>query len=250
MRLPAIRGVIDRRILVNYRVAPEVLAKLLPAPFRPQVVHGWGMAGICLIRLKHIRPALVPRAFGLRSENAAHRIAVEWDTPDGVRQGVFIARRDTSSHVSTIAGGTLFPGEHRHATFRVDEGKGAWLVALESDDGRTRLKVEARAASGLPPGSVFGSLAEASAFFARGSLGYSPARKPGKFDGLELRCGRWRVEPLEVERVESSFFDDRARFPAGSSVLDCALLMRGIEHEWQGRESIRSAGDYSCSSTW
>ncbi len=35
MRIPAIRGVIDRRILVNYRVDPSVLAGLLPEPFRP-----------------------------------------------------------------------------------------------------------------------------------------------------------------------------------------------------------------------
>ncbi len=60
MRIPVIRGVIDRRILVNYRVDPEVLARMLPAPFRPKLVNGTGMAGVCLIRLKHIRPRLLP----------------------------------------------------------------------------------------------------------------------------------------------------------------------------------------------
>ena len=40
MRIPVIRGVIDRRILVNYHVDPNVLAALLPAPFRPKVIHG------------------------------------------------------------------------------------------------------------------------------------------------------------------------------------------------------------------
>jgi hypothetical protein len=48
-------------------------------PFRPQLVHGWAVAGICLIRLGRLRPSRVPSAVGLRSENAAHRIAVEWD---------------------------------------------------------------------------------------------------------------------------------------------------------------------------
>lgn len=46
MRIPVMRGVIDRRILVNYRVDPEVLAPLLPAPFRPKLVGGFGMVGI------------------------------------------------------------------------------------------------------------------------------------------------------------------------------------------------------------
>jgi hypothetical protein len=49
MRIPVIRGVIDCRILVNYHVAPGVLAALLPPPFRPKLVHGVGVVGICLI---------------------------------------------------------------------------------------------------------------------------------------------------------------------------------------------------------
>ena len=69
MRIPVIRGVIDRRILVNYRVDPEVLAPLLPAPFVPKLYRGFGMVGICLIRLGG-SPRFVPRWMGLGSENA------------------------------------------------------------------------------------------------------------------------------------------------------------------------------------
>ena len=65
MRIPVIRGIIDRRILVNYRVDPKVLEKILPAPFRPKLVNGAGMAGVCLIRLKHIRPRYLPSFIGL-----------------------------------------------------------------------------------------------------------------------------------------------------------------------------------------
>ena len=45
---PIIRGIIDRRILVNFRVDADVLARMLPKPFRPKLVHGMGMAGVCL----------------------------------------------------------------------------------------------------------------------------------------------------------------------------------------------------------
>src|SRR5439155_25920235 len=79
-------------------------------------------------------------------------------------------------------------------------------------------------------------LAEASDFFRAGSLGYSPTADPARFQGLELRCRGWRVEPLEVKEVRSSFFEDAALFPPGSVAFDCALLMRGVEHEWHGRE--------------
>ena len=138
-------------------------------------------------------------------------------------------------------GGRLFPGEHHHATFRVDERDDHFLIALDGDDRRTHLLVECRLAPDLPQGSTFGSVAEASAFFERGSLGYSATARAGEFDGLELRCFGWRVEPLAIGRVESNFFDDRNRFPAGSVEFDCALLMRGIEHEWHGRDAIHAA---------
>src|SRR5437764_15331583 len=111
MRIPVIRGTIDRRILVNYRVGPKVLEKILPPPFRPKLVNGVGMAGVCLIRLKSIRPRFLPGFVGISSENAAHRIAVEWEQDGTPHEGVFIRRRDTSSRLNALAGGRLFPGE-------------------------------------------------------------------------------------------------------------------------------------------
>ncbi len=76
--------------------------------------------------------------------------------------------------------------------------------------------------SSLPESSVFGSVAEVSEFFERGSLGYSATRRAGEFDGLELHTFNWQVQPLAVDKVESSFFDDPQRFPPGSATFDCA----------------------------
>jgi Uncharacterized conserved protein (COG2071) len=237
MRIPVVRGVIDRRILVNYRVDPQVLARMLPHPFRPKLANGAGMAGVCLIRLKHIRPRFLPAFLGISSENAAHRIAVEWDQGSEQREGVFVPRRDTSSRLNTLVGGKLFPGVHHHATFQVREDD-QYRIALDSDDRQTHLFVEGHVSTELPQSSAFGSLQEASDFFERGSLGYSVTAKPGEFDGLELRSFNWQVAPLTVEKVESSFFENRTLFPPGSVEFDCALLMRGIDHEWHGRESL------------
>jgi hypothetical protein len=254
MRIPVIRGLIDRRILVNYRVEPAVLARVVPAPFRPRLVNGMGMAGVCLIRLKHIRPRWAPSIFGISSENAAHRIAVEWDQGGQRRTGVYIPRRDTSSRLNTLVGGKFFPGVHHHATFQVEErctpahiaAGDYYRVVLDSDDGGTHLAVEARVSSEFPSTSVFVSLEEASAFFERGALGYSATSRPGEYDGLELRSFIWQVQALAVTCVESSFFEDREAFPGGSVIFDCALLMRGIEHEWLGRDSLYALGTQTC----
>jgi hypothetical protein len=238
MKLPVVRGVIDRRILVNYRVDPGVVAPLLPAPFRPKVIHGVGMVGICLIRLKRVRPACLPSALGISSENAAHRTAVEWDENGALREGVYVRRRDTNSWLNALAGGRLFPGFHHHARFAVTESANRFEVALRSDDGVTSMLVRGRRADQLPPSSVFPSLEDASRFFQAGSLGHSATRDPSRFQGLELRCSNWQIEPLAVEEVRSSFFENVSLFPKGSIEFDCALLMRGIEHEWHGRTEL------------
>jgi hypothetical protein len=236
MYVPTIEGVIDRRLLINYRVDPATLQRLLPAPFRPKLIHGMGIAGICLIRLKDIRPRGLPAQIGFTSENAAHRVAVEWDEHGARREGVYIPRRDTSSRFNTLIGGRLFPGVHHHARFQVTEADEAFAVDMASDDGDTRVAVEARLAPDLPARSIFASLSEASAFFEHGALGYSESGQPGTLDTLELRCKNWRVEPLQATRVQSTFFDDQEHFPPGSAELDCALLMRASPHEWHVRE--------------
>ena len=238
MRIPAMRGVIDRRILVNYHVDPAVLAPLVPAPFRPKLVHGFGMVGICLIRLKHIRPTFFPSWLGVSSENAAHRTAVEWDENGTVREGVYVRRRDTSLWLNSLVGGRIFPGVHHHAKYTVNETADNFEVALKSDDDVTQMSVRGHRAAALPATSVFRSLDEASAFFQAGSLGYSATSDPARFQGLELRCPTWRVEPLAVDEVRSSFFEDEALFPKGSIEFDCALLMRGLEHEWHGKADL------------
>jgi hypothetical protein len=238
LRLPVVRGLIDRRILTNFRVDPDVLSRVLPAPFRPKTVRGWGIAGICLIRLTQIRPRFIPPRLGISSENAAHRIAVEWDDSAGIQQGVYIPRRDTSSFINSLVGGRLFPGEHHHARFQVRESATDFFVSLSDSHGARSLLVDACIGDALPTESIFGSLEEASSFFEGGALGYSETSRPGNFDGLELRTESWHVEPLDVREVESSFFANPDRFPAGSARFDCALLMRGIAHEWRSRESI------------
>lgn len=238
MRIPVIRGVIDRRVLVNFRVDPSVLSRVCPPPFRPQIFNGFGIAGICLIRLKQIRPRRMPSWVGISSENAAHRIAVQWDVDGHTQAGVYIPRRDTSSRLNALVGGRVFPGVHHHATFEIRESEQTYHIVMDSDDGSASLSVDGRVSDGLPDHSVFGSIAECSKFFEAGSLGYSPASSATQFDGLELRTDFWRVQSLDVSEVRSSFFDDCAVFPVGSIALDNALLMRGIEHEWHGREPL------------
>ena len=237
MRLPVIQGTIRRRILANFRIDPDVIQREIPSRFRPKVHNGFAVAGICLIRLEHVRPRMMPEIIGLNSENAAHRVAVLWDEDSDVREGVFIARRDSNSRISHLLGGRIFPGEHHEATFSVAESESEISLQMESRDASVKVEIEGSIASDLPESSIFKSLTESSSFFEGGSLGYSVTGDSGRLDGLRLQTNDWRVEPLEISRVHSSYFSNRERFPTGAIEFDHALIMRDIKHEWH------SAGD-------
>jgi hypothetical protein len=113
----------------------------------------------------------MPSFFGVSSENAAHRIAVEWDESGEIKQGVYIPRRDTSSRLNTLVGGRLFPGVHHHARFRVREQAHHFSVVMDSDDDNTHVAVDGHVTNDWPKDSVFASMQEASRFFECGSLG-------------------------------------------------------------------------------
>jgi len=241
IRIPIMRGVIERRILASYRIEPTCAAQLLPAPFRPHLINGYAVAGICLIRLGAVRPRWAPKFLGVRSENAAHRIAVEWDSNGQLKHGVYIPRRDTSSRLNALVGGRLFPGVHHHAHFDVTESADRLAVSLKSDDAQVEVRITGRLANPTEPWpthSVFANLTQASSFFEAGSLGYSDTRQAGRYDGLELCCEKWKVERLAVDEIHSSYFQNPKRFPEGSVHFDHALLMRNVQHEWHGRTEI------------
>ncbi len=91
MRLPVIAGTIERRILVNYRVDPDTIQPLIPAPLRPQIRQGYALAGICLIRLGVLFPpgsiafdcALSMRGVEHERHGQEELCCTEWNASEG-----------------------------------------------------------------------------------------------------------------------------------------------------------------------
>jgi len=239
VNVPAMASTIERRLLVNYRLDPEVTTRFLPRGLRPDLARGYAVGGICLIRLARLRPAAWPAAFGsagVRTENAAHRIAVVWDGPDGPERGVYIPRRDTSSRLTTLVGGRVFPGEHHHAHFSVHESADELRIAFRGSDGAAHASVQVRVDdAALRESALFDGISAASRFFREAPVGLSARSTGPELDAVALTTRTWTIAPTRLLDVESSFFADPARFPAGSAELDCALLMRDIPALWTGR---------------
>ena len=229
MKIPIIHGYIERRILINFTADPKVVEKIIPFPFRPKLYKDKAIVRICLIRLKDIKPKGLPNFVGANSENGAHRIAVEWDENGETKSGVYIPRRDSSSKLNTIIGGRVFPGKHYHAKFNVEENNGNYHVDFTSSD-NTEILINAKEVTSFNNNYIFETLENVSDFFESGDLGYSPNNE--KFEGLRLNAYTWKVRPLEIKNVKSSFFENEEIFPKGSINFDNALLMTDIEHEW------------------
>ena len=233
--------IIERRLLVNYRIDPEVVERCLPAPFRPQLVSGWAVGGVCFIRLGSLRPNHSPSALGITTENVAHRFAVEWDDDAGTQVGVFIPRRDTDSLITALAGDRIFPGVHRMARFEVQESGEEVRLEVQSRDGALGLSVSAREGEALG-GELFASLEQAIDFFRQGSLGYSPSESSSCLAGVRLHSQSWDARPVTIDDMKSSVFDDPELFPKGSCTLDFGLVMRDLPARWitQGVLQARS----------
>ncbi|HEY1374349.1 MAG TPA: DUF2071 domain-containing protein [Candidatus Binatia bacterium] len=156
MRLPVIKGVIKRRILVNFRVDPEVMRAQLPSRFTPKLQGNYAIAGVCLIRLEAIRPRMLPSFIGISSENAAHRVAVRWEnSASEKKEGVFIPRRDTGSLMNYFGGGRIFPGEHNRAIFDVREDDKKIDFRMRSLDGTVAVRLAARLGGNFSTTSCF-----------------------------------------------------------------------------------------------
>jgi len=231
MLTSSIACTIERRLLVNYRIDPGVLERHLPAPFRPQLVSGWAVGGVCFIRLGGLRPAHFPRAMGLTTENVAHRFAVEWDDDRGTQVGVFVPRRDTDSRLTALAGERVFPGVHRLARFGVAEDGPTLHITVASRDGGLGLSVDAHESAALGS-QLFSSVKEAIDFFRQGSLGYSSSGRSACLAGVRLECQQWDARPVSVDSMVSSMFDDVRAFPRGSCTLDSGLVMRDLPARW------------------
>jgi len=178
-----------------------------------------------MIRFRELRPRKIPAWLGLGSENAAHRIAVEWDQDDGLKEGVFIPRRDTNP---------IF----NKGSFVADESADELSVTIRRADGSEETHFKGRVGQALPDSSLFDDVQQAASFFSLGATGYSATYESGHYHGMELRSLDWSIQAMEVEDAHTSFFSDRTRFPEGTIELDCALVMRGIDHEWHSRPDL------------
>ena len=228
-------GKINHRILSNYRIEPQVAQSVLPKEFKPKLIHGFAIGGICQVSLSDMRPNGLPVIAGTKSHNAAHRIAVI--SPAG--EGDYIPRRDTNSILNSISGGRIFPGIYMKSDFKVINEGDNYIVEIKDKYNKIIMYINCSISEELDQMSIFESVDEVSSFFKSGNIGWSPKKQNGEFDVIELKTVGWKMEPLKVNDHFSAYFNDETIFPKGSVTFDSAMIMRNLEHSWISREGLR-----------
>jgi hypothetical protein len=220
-----IRGVrarLRRRLLLSYRLDADVARELLPDGLRPLLVNGHAVAGVCVLGLENIRPRWVRGRWGLRSENAAHRIAVEWDDEGESQRGVYIFERHSSSWIPVLFGGRIFPGVHRKARFAIDESAGRYALTMDAAGESLAADVEI---GGEWQSGLFQTLEDASEFYRSGRIGWSRRHDGLSLEPVTLTSTQWAVEGARLRSLRSSFFD---ALPEGAAVFDSVVVMRDL----------------------
>jgi hypothetical protein len=189
------------------------------------------VGGICFIRLGGFRLGNMPAVPGVSTENAAHRFAVEWDDDAGTHVGVYVPRRDTSSRITSAAGGKIFPGCYQLAHFDVAEPDEQVCIDVASRDGHMQVAVAASPARELHS-RLFANVGDAVEFFRQGALGFSPAADSRCLDAIRLDAERWDAGPMIIDDIRSSVFDDQALFRGDACAVDSALIMRDLPARW------------------
>ena len=229
MHVHDIDAFLERRLLLNYRVDPEVVQAILPEPFSPRLAGGYAIAGVCLIHMSQVRPKHLPAALGIDVHGSAHRIAVQWTDSGVEREGVYILRRDSGSRMVGLIGRRALAAHS--ARFKAHETPDHLAIEVWSEDGYGSLLVRAHVEGELSS-SVFSSAADAQAFFEHGGPGYTRVGN-GRFTGVALSAASWEMAPVHLLEARSVWLENGTIFPAGTAVPDSALVMRNTESWWR-----------------
>ncbi|WP_341976121.1 DUF2071 domain-containing protein [Microbacterium sp. LTA6] len=220
--LREVRAHLRRRLLLSYRLDPEVARSLLPARFRPQLIKGYALAGVCVLGIEDVRPTWLRGRWGLRSENAAHRMAVEWDDAGETHRGVYIFERHSSAWSPVLFGGRLFPGVHRKARFTIDESGDRYALTMDAKGESLAADVEV---GGEWRSDFFDTVDDASEFYRAGRIGWSRRQDGVTLEPVVLASEEWSVEGARMRSLRSSFFD---ALPPGAAVFDSVVVMRNL----------------------
>ncbi len=239
-RLARATGVLENTVLLNFRTDAEVLRRLLPSPFEPRLVDGYGLVGILLFTMKDLSCEKT-MGFSPPSDHVLYRIAVSWKKGGRTFHGMYLLRHEVNTRLPVR--------QRRRGLFPVagipvrwhkvsDSGSIEWTLKNKTN---TKLHVKAKISSSFSGGSVFRSLEEASDFFAAERAAIAPRFQKSIFSNTHFLPLTWPVKALFVQKLTTDVDQVENLFPKGQIFFDSGLIWSKIPCKWQEGHEIISA---------
>jgi uncharacterized protein YqjF (DUF2071 family) len=238
--LTAVRTCWIDALSINYRVEPDALAALLPAPLEPERHKGHAWVQVLVSSLRDLRPEGVPALFGQCFYQVSYRAAVQYRAPSGtVHRGGYFVRSETNHPVMRAIGNAL-------AEFRFHEFGAADMVMLregerltvgvdpelEFPDGRLVSVVDTRPLPGPPPGSSWSSLDELHGPLIECYDAFGVDAAGGHLYVLTIDRDPWQARFVRPESLYSEYFD-RGALGGGVAELDSVLHLTECRYRWR-----------------
>lgn len=239
-RLAQATGVLENTVLLNFRTDAEVLRRLLPSPFEPRLVDGYGLVGILLFTMKDLTCETTMGFPSPPSDHVLYRIAVSWKQGGRTFHGMYLLRHEVNTRLPVRQRRRgLFPV----AGIPVRWHKGSVSSSIEwtlKNKAKTKLHMKAKISSSFSGGSVFRSLEEASDFFATERAAIAPRFQKSIFSNTHFLPLQWPVQPLFVQKLTTDVDQLHNLFPQGQIFFDSGLIWPKIPCKWQEGHEILS----------
>lgn len=234
---------------INYRVDPDALATLLPAPLEVEVHKGRGWVQILMSSLRDMRPKGMPALLGTCFYQVSYRAAVQYRVDDGsMRRGGYFVRSETNHPVMRAIGNAL-------AEFKFHAFGAAEMVMLRDGDrltagvdpppefpsGKLVAVVDTRPRAGPPALSCWSSLQELHEPLVEcyDALGVDGAN--GYLYVLTIDRDPWKARFVAPDQIYSEYFD-QGPLGHGAAELDSVLHLAECRYRWRPlrRVALRS----------
>jgi len=232
----AIRAEFRHCLVLTYAFPRELLEPLLPPGLTLDSFGELGFLAVAMVQTEALRPASLPRLFGLDFFLTGYRIFARFTNASGRSlRGLRILRSDTDRQVMASAGNLLTHYGYRKAEVQCTKAGERLEIRIRTPREEADLHVIADLSSKpalLPAGSPFANMQEARRY--AGPLPFTFDYEPETHSMLVIQGVRkqWDPQPVRVEVLQNTFLH-RAPFRDAEPILANAFHLADVPYLWQ-----------------
>jgi Uncharacterized conserved protein (COG2071) len=222
--------------VLTYALPHAVLEPLLPPGLTLDTHNGYGFVAIAMVQTESLRPSYCPKLLGQKFFLSGYRIFARYKTQSGrTLRGLRILRSDTDRKLMVRFGNCLTHYNYRLAEVRVQESAQQLEIQVQTPNREADLHVIADLTSrpATPPtGSPFRDFREARLFAGPLPFTFDYEASTHSIIMIEGVRREWKPEPVNVEVLQRTFFDQPA-FRGAQPILANAFHVENIPYRWK-----------------